>query len=269
MVSTAYSGIPSARATIDRTALSGRPGTRPASSSRIASRVSGSRPRARKLRRPAPQSGRRSSRLRPGEGDDQDRDAATPLEQVVDEVEQARVGPLEVLEQEADRPGRGEPLEERPPCAEQLVTPAARCVADPEQGEQRRFDPASARPRRGRAARPSPRSWSGSWRASSVSSRPARDADHLAERPERDALAVGGRSAVVPPHVLDDPVDVLQELPGQPGLADAGLAGDRDQPRALFAGRRVEQVLEQAQLARRGRRTAPRADRCGRGRRAC
>ncbi len=73
-------------------------------------------------------------------------------------------------------------------------------------------------------------------------------ADHLAERPERDALAVGRGAAVVPPDAFDDAVDVLQELPGQPALADPGLAGDRHEPGALLAGGGVEQVLEQAQL---------------------
>ncbi len=42
-VSTAYSGMPSARATIETRADSGRPGTSPRSSWRIASVVSGSR----------------------------------------------------------------------------------------------------------------------------------------------------------------------------------------------------------------------------------
>ena len=41
-----------------------------------------------------------------------------------------------------------------------------------------------------------------------------------------------------------------------------------DEPRPPLARGRVEQVLEQAQLRRRGRRTAPRASRSGRARRA-
>ena len=73
-------------------------------------------------------------------------------------------------------------------------------------------------------------------------------ADHLAERPERDAVAVGRAAAVVPPDRLDQPVDVLEELPGQARLADPGRADDADQPRPALAGRRVEQVLELAEL---------------------
>ena len=116
--------------------------------------------------------------------------------------------------------GRGQPLEERPPGREQLVPPAGRRLADAEQGEQGRLDPASLllvgdvrREHLGdlRARR---RLVVGLEQAGPV-------ADHLAERPERDALAVGWAAAVVPPDGLDEPVDVLEELPGQPGLADA------------------------------------------------
>ena len=75
-----------------------------------------------------------------------------------------------------------------------------------------------------------------------------RRADHLAQRPERDALAVGRRAAAVPVDVLDDAVDVLLELPGQPALADAARPGDRHQPRPPLAAVAWSSVLEQAQL---------------------
>ena len=77
---------------------------------------------------------------------------------------------------------------------------------------------------------------------------PGAAADHLAERPEADAVAVGGAATVVPPDVLDEPVDVLEELPGQARLADAGRAHDADEADAALAGRGVEVVLELAQL---------------------
>ena len=44
--------------------------------------------------------------LGPGERDDQDRDVAAPLEQVLDEVERPGVRPVEVLEQQRDDAGR-------------------------------------------------------------------------------------------------------------------------------------------------------------------
>ena len=52
----------------------------------------------------------------------------------------------------------------------------------------------------------------------------------------------------MPVDVLEQAVDVLEELPGEPALADAGLAGDRHEPGASLAGGRVEEVLEQAEL---------------------
>ena len=93
-----------------------------ASRSRRAARAS----RARKLRRAGAPVGPPLEQLRPGEREDQDRDAAAPLEQVVDEVEQARVGPVQVLEDEDDGARRGDPLEERPPRREELLAPARR-----------------------------------------------------------------------------------------------------------------------------------------------
>ena len=72
--------------------------------------------------------------------------------------------------------------------------------------------------------------------------------DHLAERPEADALAVGRAPPDMPVGRVDHAVDVLRELPAETGLADAGGADDRDESGAPFAARRMEQVLEQAQL---------------------
>src|SRR5439155_10530898 len=69
-----------------------------------------------------------------------------------------------------------------------------------------------------------------------------------AERPERDAVAIRRRSAVVPEDLLDQPVDVLQELPGEPRLADPGRPDDRDKACAVLAARRVEQILEEPEI---------------------
>ena len=73
-------------------------------------------------------------------------------------------------------------------------------------------------------------------------------ADHLAQRPERDPLAVRRRSALVPVDDLEHAVDVLEELPREPALADPALAGDRDQAGTPLAGRRMEEVPQQPQL---------------------
>ena len=56
----------------------------------------------------------------PGERNDEDRVIARPLEQVRDELEQRRIGPLHVLEDEHDRVALREALEEETPPGEQL-----------------------------------------------------------------------------------------------------------------------------------------------------
>jgi hypothetical protein len=52
----------------------------------------------------------------------------------------------------------------------------------------------------------------------------------------------------VPGDALDDAVDVLEELPREPALADPALARDRDEASPSFARGGVEEVLEQSQL---------------------
>src|SRR5215204_6693335 len=71
---------------------------------------------------------------------------------------------------------------------------------------------------------------------------PQAHAHHLRERPVRDTLAVREAAAAMPPDVEHEPVDVLLELPRQPGLAYAGHADDRDEARLLLVGCRVEEV---------------------------
>ena len=114
------------------------------------------------------------------------------------------------------------PLEERPPGAEELAGAAGRARRRRRAGASSARSTRRARASSGHEARDASRRASSrvvAW--SSVSRRPRARPDHLAERPERDALAVRGRAALVPPDVLDDAVDVLQELPGEAALADA------------------------------------------------
>ena len=59
---------------------------------------------------------------------------------------------------------------------------------------------------------------------------------HLGERPERDAFAVRGATAVMPVEVVDDTVGVLVNLPRQPALADAGDPCHRDEASAADRG---------------------------------
>ena len=126
----------------------------------------------------------------PGQRDDGQRHARAPVEHVIDEVEQAGVCPMEVLEQEDDGPARGDPLEERAPGAEQLLAGGAGAALEAEQDEERVLDPAAlglvGNPSRDAGRDGGPR------RGLVVAlDQPDPAADHLAERPERDALAVG------------------------------------------------------------------------------
>ena len=156
-----------------------------------------------------------------------------PFQQVVDEIEEAGVGPLQILEDEDGGAAVGDALEERPPGGEQLLALSGRCLVEAEEGRQARLHPAPVggirdvlrdrrlelRPCRGRIVR-----FGDSGAA----------ADHLAECPVADPLAVCERASLVPVDVLDEPVDVLEEFPREAALADPGLAHDRDEPGAAL-----------------------------------
>ena len=92
-----------------------------------------------KLRLPAPQSGAALEQLGPSQGHDVDRQAAAPVEQVVDEVEQAGVGEVHVLEDERHRAWsamRSKNVRQAP-----NSWSAAMPDVEPEQGQQRALDP--------------------------------------------------------------------------------------------------------------------------------
>src|SRR3954470_9325430 len=63
-------------------------------------------------------------------------------------------------------------------------------------------------------------------------------------------MSVGQAASAQPVRaVRGDGVDVLLELPRQPGLADARLAGDDDELRVPLLGRDVEELLDHPQLS--------------------
>jgi len=70
--------------------------------------------------------------LRPRQCDHEDRRASRPVEQVLDEVEQARVRPLHVLESQHSRIALGQALEEQPPGGEQVLLVAGMVLGQPE-----------------------------------------------------------------------------------------------------------------------------------------
>ena len=186
--------------------------------------------------------------LRPGEHEHEHRMAPGPLEQVLEEVEQPGVRPLHVLEDEDDRVALGQPLEEDPPGREEVLLVAGSSLLEPEQVSEARLDPVLLVRIRDVLLDRGPELSSGRRRLlvlDDVAAHP----HHLRERPVGDALPVGEAATAVPPGVVGQPVDVLEELPGQARLADAGDARDRDELRLLLVRGAVEQLLDQAQLA--------------------
>ena len=79
--------------------------------------------------------------FRPGERQHEDRVAARPVEQVVEEVEQACVRPLHVLEHEHDRVLLGEALEQHAPGREQVLLVAGQALLEPQQVCEPRLHP--------------------------------------------------------------------------------------------------------------------------------
>ena len=66
---------------------------------------------------------------------------ARPVEQVLDEVEQPRIGPLQVLEEQYGRVLLRESLEEDPPRRKQVRSVRGFVVADPEGMREPRCEP--------------------------------------------------------------------------------------------------------------------------------
>jgi len=170
---------------------------------------------------------------------------------VVDEVEQDVVRPVQVLEDEHERPALGERLEESAPRGERLVAAVAARIGfagDPHEWPQVALDPVCAllvgNEIRDRLVQ---------LRLGGVGGIGLEDAclrlHHLADRPEGDSLAVRQRAALPP---VDDQVGVgvhrLGELPYEPALADARDADERDQLCPPLAQGAREPVREPVEL---------------------
>ena len=186
-------------------------------------------------------------KLGPRQGDHQDRCVARPLQHGLDEVEQTGVGPVQVLEDQHGRATVGHPLDVPAPRTEQLFTVAHRGRGEAQQVAQPRFHPAPlvlvGNKVRERSREPGPRGV----RVVAVHDLGA-SANHLRERVERDAFAVRRAAALVPVHVLGQPVHVLLQLPHQAGLADPGDTGHVDEPGPWLAPGGQQQLLDQPQV---------------------
>ena len=90
--------------------------------------------------------------LRAGRADEQQRDVARPAREVVDELEQRLLGPVQVVEHDDQRPAARERLEQLADRPERLLAPGRR-AREAERAGEPRLDVAPRRPRR-RGARP-------------------------------------------------------------------------------------------------------------------
>ena len=207
------------------------------------------RERERRLVRAVAELGMPALELRPGEAEDEDRPRARPLEQVADELDERRVGPLQVLEEERDGRLLGHALEEEPPGAEELLLAARGPSSSPSRcsmrGSTKRRSSSSATNSRDGGDELLGRADARLLALGDARAHP----HHLRERPEGDTLAVGEAAPAVPPDELLDAVHVLEVLPAETRLADAGDADDGDEVRALLVGGRVEELLHQPKLA--------------------
>ena len=190
--------------------------------------------------------------FRTGEAEDHQRRVLDALGQVLDQLEQRLLGPVDVLEDEDQRPRVGElgsPLARCP--GDLLLAPLGLDSLEHADGEREqvgnRVVAALGAQLRDRLL------------DRVVVRDPGRDLDHLGERPVGDALAVGKRAADEDARLFD----ALEELACKPALPHAGLAVDREEVRALVPDHAAERVLEQLQLELAGDER-----RCDRGRAA-
>ena len=250
-VSTANSGIPSAWALMAALASTGMSGTRALMSASMEASSSGSRVSVERLR-PVPNPGRDWSSSGAGEHQDEDGRIPGPIDQVVHEVEEPGVAVLGVLDEEHHRLRVGQPLEEQPPSGEKLLTSqVAVGVAgqrDPQKSTQAWTDVVPF----GRV---------GHERLQTVDELGGGDlqrvlfgdaqalADDLGQSPERHPFPVGEAASPVPVDRVDQSVDVLLELPPEPGLAHPGRTGHHHQAGGPSLRAGVEQFLDRPQLS--------------------
>jgi hypothetical protein len=171
-----------------------------------------------------------------------------PLEEVLDEVEQSGVRPVEILEQKDHRSRARHQLEQASPRREQILLIGRSALGQSEKVAKTRLDPGSLlrvgdEPLDGTAQLRLGR------RRGLIFEDARSPANHLCERPVRHALPVGEAPAAVPPDVVDEAVYVLLELPCESRLAYAGHADDRDETRLPLVDRRVEQLLDEPELS--------------------
>ena len=166
---------------------------------------------------------------------------------MVDEIEKPLVGPVQVFEDEHGRTPVGHRLDEAPPGRERLLAGLVTAVpGKPDEWSQRALDPCRVLlaeiPRHlGQLAR---RLFGRVGLEDSGLS-----LDHLAERPERDALAIGKAAALAPVNELFIGLHYLEELVDEAGFPDPRDADQRDELRLALVHNSMERSREELALA--------------------
>ena len=177
-----------------------------------------------------------------GQRHDEDRPAGGRADEVLDEVEQAGVRPVEVVEDEDRRARIGDPLEERPPGGKRLFALAGGDRPDADQSLEVGRNPASLGLLRHVLGDAGQETTSGHGGAVALDDAGA-VTNHLGQGPERERLAIRRRPGVMPGQELHDTVDVFLDLPADPALAQAGLAEDRHEPGGTLLADGRQEVL--------------------------
>ena len=146
---------------------------------------------------------------------------------MLDEVEQHRLGPVDVLQDDEERTRTGERLEQAPHRPEEFLRPCGAATAEHAEAldDEGGVGLGSHRVRHGRLA--------------------AEIADELRQRPERDPVSVGEAAAGHDRRVCTDLGD---QLGHEPRLADAGRADHRHQPAVHAVRARGQLVAEHSEL---------------------
>jgi hypothetical protein len=154
---------------------------------------------------------------------------------------------VEILEEQHDRAGLRHPLEEETPRRMEILPVWRNAVGQPEDVLEARLHPL-ALVRVGHVLLDRRTQLRERLRRRILLRDASAHPHHLGQRPVRDAVPVGEAAAAMPPDVVNQAVDVLLELPREPGLADAGDADHRDEARAPIVRGRVEQILDEPEL---------------------
>ena len=182
--------------------------------------------------------------------DDEQWNSAQPLDELVDEVEQAVVGPVEILEYEYERAPFGEGFEEPAPGRERLtaaVAPGAGLGLEADQRTEVGLDPRRVRrltenvPDRGLELL-------GGLGLVIALEDPGLRLHHLAQRPEGDPVAVREATPLAPGDDLGVVVDDAREFVDEPALAHSGDTDQRHELRDSFVPRSVERVAQDREL---------------------